>query len=124
VAYLSTQALVGLQGWLDERPSVPCSAVFLNRFNGQFSVTGIQLCLAAYCRKAGIWLTCHQLRHTFARHLVEAGVPVTSVQRLLGHARMRTTETYLSISDSQVQADYQAAMAALSGRLALGIGGG
>jgi site-specific recombinase XerD len=71
----------------------------------------------------GIWLTCHQLRHTFARHLVEAGVPVTSIQRLLGHARLRTTETYLSISDNQVQADYRAAMTMLAGRLALDTGG-
>jgi site-specific recombinase XerD len=123
VAYLSTQTLTVLQAWLDERPSVSCPAVFLNRFNERLTVTGIQLCLAAYCRRVGIWLTCHQLRHTFARHLVEAGVPVTSIQRLLGHARLRTTETYLSISDNQVQADYRAAMTMLAGRLALETGG-
>jgi hypothetical protein len=41
----------------------------------------------------------------------------------LGHARLRTTETYLSISDNQVQADYRAAMTMLAGRLALETGG-
>jgi integrase/recombinase XerC len=123
VAYLSGQALAALGPWLEVRPSVSCPAVFLNRFNERLTVTGIQLCLAAYCRRVGIWLTCHQLRHTFARHLVEAGVPVTSIQRLLGHARLRTTETYLSISDNQVQADYRAAMTMLAGRLALETGG-
>jgi site-specific recombinase XerD len=123
VAYLSGQALAALGTWLEVRPSVSCPAVFLNRFNERLTVTGIQLCLAAYCRRVGIWLTCHQLRHTFARHLVEAGVPVTSIQRLLGHARLRTTETYLSISDNQVQADYRAAMTMLAGRLALDTGG-
>lgn len=67
-----------------------------------------------------MWVTCHQFRHTFARHLVEAGVPVTTIQRLLGHVRIRTTEVYLHISDTQTQADYQAAMAVLAQRLAGG----
>jgi site-specific recombinase XerD len=66
-----------------------------------------------------VWITCHQLRHTFARHLIEARVRVTSLQRLLGHVRLRTTETYLHISDGQVQADYEAAMAEIARRLSL-----
>ena len=61
-------------------------------------------------------MTCHQLRHTFARHLLEAGVPVTTIQRLLGHAQLRTTEIYLHISDGQVQADYEAAMQTIAER--------
>lgn len=119
IAYVSNQALAGLQNWLAMRPVVRSPAVFLNRFGDRFTVTGIQFILAEHCRQAGIWVTCHQLRHTFARHLVEAGVPVTTIQRLLGHARLRTTELYLHISDSQAQADYQAAMAALAERLAI-----
>lgn len=119
VAYLSPQALSALSAWLKVRPVTVEPALFLNRFGGRFSVTGIQLNLAHYCQLAGVWFTCHQLRHTFARHLVEAGVPVTTIQRLLGHARLRTTELYLHVADTQVQADYQAAMAALSERLQL-----
>lgn len=122
VVYLSAQALVALEAWLAVRPKAASPAIFLNRFGQRFSVTGIQLCLAAYCRQTGVWLTCHQLRHTFARHLVEAGVPVTTIQRLLGHVRLRTTETYLHISDGQAQADYQAAMTVLTERLSLGGG--
>jgi site-specific recombinase XerD len=120
VAYLSAQSLAALQDWLAVRPIVAAQAVFLNRIGRRLTVTGIQFILAGYCRQAEIWLTCHQLRHTFARHLVEAGVPVTTIQRLLGHARLRTTETYLHISDGQVQADYQAAITQLAERLALG----
>jgi integrase/recombinase XerD len=75
------------------------------------SVTAIQLRLMHYCREAGVWITCHQLRHTFGRHLVEAGMPVTSIQRLMGHARIRTTQIYLHISDHKLQTDYEAAMA-------------
>jgi site-specific recombinase XerD len=51
-------------------------------------------------------------------------VPVTTIQRLLGHARLRTTEVYLHISDSQVQADYEAAMLEVMLRLPLDILGG
>lgn len=119
VVYLSAQPLAALKKWLTVRPHVEDQAVFLNRFGGRLTVTGIQDRLARYCRQADAWITCHQLRHTFGRHLSEARVPVTSIQRLLGHARLRTTEVYLHISDRQVQADYEAAMAQVAQRLSL-----
>jgi site-specific recombinase XerD len=62
--------------------------------------------LAKYCQKAGIWVTCHQLRHTFASRMIEAGVPVTSVQKILGHASLKTTQLYIEVSDRQVEQDY------------------
>jgi site-specific recombinase XerC len=119
VVYLSAQALAALKAWLAARPNVEDQAVFLNRFGRRLTVTGIQDRLARYCRAAGVWITCHQFRHTFGRHLAEARVPVTSIQRLFGHARLRTTELYFHISDSQVQADYEAAMRDMARRLPL-----
>jgi site-specific recombinase XerC len=110
VAYLSSQPLAALQTWLAVRPNTKDEAVFLNRFGHRLTVTGIQDRLAGYCRKAGLWVTCHQFRHTLGRHLTEARLPVTSIQRLFGHARLRSTEVYLHISDAQVQEDYEAAM--------------
>lgn len=110
VAYLSSQPLAALKAWLEIRPQVRDQAVFINRFGRRISVTGIQDRLARYCCKAGLWVTCHQLRHTFGRHLTEARLPVTSIQRLFGHARLKSTEVYLHISDAQAQEDYQAAM--------------
>lgn len=116
VVYLSAQPLAALQAWLVLRPPVDDQAVFLSRFNRRLTVTGIQLRSAEYCQRAGVWITCHQFRHTFGRHLTEARVPVTSIQRLLGHVRLRTTEVYLHVSDQQVQADYEAAMAQITDR--------
>jgi site-specific recombinase XerD len=110
VAYLSSQPLAALKIWLEIRPKVRDEAVFVNRFGKRLSVTGIQDRLAGYCRAAGIWMTCHQFRHTFGRHLTEARVPVTSIQRLFGHAQLQSTEVYLHISDAQAQEDYLAAM--------------
>jgi integrase/recombinase XerD len=119
VVYLSAQAMAALETWLAVRPPGDEQAVFVNRFRKRLTVTGIQLQLAAYCQRAGVWITCHQLRHTFGRHLVEARVPVTTIQKLMGHARLRTTEVYLHISDKQVQADYEAAMEQVMERMSL-----
>ncbi len=119
VVYLSAQPLATLKAWLTIRPTVEEQAVFLNRFGRRFTVTGIQLRLADYCHQADVWITCHQFRHTFGRHLTEARVPVTSIQRLLGHVRLRTTEVYIHISDRQVQADYEAAMRQITCQLKL-----
>jgi len=110
VAYLSAQPLAALQTWLTIRPSAQDEAVFLNRFGRRLTVTGIQDRLAGYCNKAGLWMTCHQFRHTYGRHLTEARVPITTIQRLFGHVRLRSSEVYLHISDAQVQADYEIAM--------------
>lgn len=126
VAYLSAQTLDALLAWLAIRPEAADQALFLNRFGRRFTVTGIQLCLASHCRQADVWITCHQLRHTFGRHMVEARMPVTSLQRLMGHARIRTTQIYMHISDRQacterrrsVQEDYEAAMEQVARRLA------
>jgi integrase/recombinase XerD len=119
VAYLSSQAFAALELWLTLRPVVEEQAVFISRLARRLSVRMIQHCLACYCRQAGVQVSCHQLRHTFGRHLVEAGMPVTSIQRLLGHARIRTTQTYLHISDRQVQADYEVAIAYIDAQLML-----
>jgi len=119
VVYLSSQAMAALETWLKQRPNGSERAVFVNRSGKRLTVTGIQLLLAAYCERAGVWVTCHQLRHTFGRHLVEARVPVTTIQKLMGHARIRTTEIYLHISDTQVQANYEAAMEQVMERLSL-----
>jgi site-specific recombinase XerD len=109
-AYLSSQTVRSLMVWLTHRPTATSQALFLNKYNQRLTVSGIQDRLARYCRQAGIWITCHQLRHTFGRHLTEAQVPVTSIQKLLGHAQLRSTEVYMHISDPKVQQDYETAM--------------
>jgi site-specific recombinase XerD len=127
VVYLSAQALAALQDWLavrlDTEGIVDGDAVFTGRLGRRLSVRMIQHGLTCYCRQAGVSVSCHQLRHTFGRHLVEAGMRVTSIQRLMGHSRIRTTQIYLHISDRQVQDDYDAAMVEIDRRLLLGGGG-
>jgi site-specific recombinase XerC len=66
-----------------------------------------------------VWVTCHQLRHTLGRHLAERRVQPTSIQRLFGHARLKTTESYIHISDRVVMTDYAVAMQDVAQRLPL-----
>ena len=89
--------------------------VFLSYQNEGLSTTAIHKRLAVYRKKAGIHLTAHQLRHSFANDLVMADVPVTSIQKLLGHAWLSTTQNYVAANDPKVQADFYAAAEQLAG---------
>jgi site-specific recombinase XerD len=115
IVYLAADAEGALLDWLSVRAAAPHAFVFPNRFGAPITVTGIPLQIAAYGRRAGVRLTCHQLRHTFARQLIEVGTPVTTVQRLLGHGSLRSTQRYLSLADPIVHRDYDMAMTRLLG---------
>ena len=111
VVYLSAAAAQLLDEYLKERAEDSPPQIFLNYQGQPISITGIQLRLAHYCRRADIWVTCHQLRHTYASRMIAADVPITSVQKLLGHNSIYTTQLYIEVTDNKVKREYQAAMA-------------
>ncbi len=113
MVYLAADAEGALLDWLGVRPQASHGFVFTNRFGRPITITGIQLQIAGYGRRLGLRLSCHQLRHTFARQLIEVGTPVTTVQRLLGHGSLRSTQRYLSLADPIVHRDYDTAMTRL-----------
>jgi integrase len=75
--------------------------------------------LHTYGRRCGVRVTPHQLRHSCATLLLNAGAPVLSVQMLLGHKYVDTTLGYARLYDGTVAADYFAAMAVVERRIAL-----
>jgi len=113
--YLSPQAERTLRAYLAERPRAASDFVFLSYQGEGLSTTAIHYRLMHYRAQAGVTLTAHRLRHTFANDLVSADMPVTSIQKLLGHAWLETTQTYVAANDRQVQADYDAASRKLEG---------
>jgi len=112
---LSEDSYAVLQAWLAERQPGPYPHVFLNeRDGGPLSENGIEYRLRGYGKQAGIPVTPHQLRHTYARQLTEAGMPITSLGKLMGHAQVSTTQIYTAGADPELAQAYQQAM----GRLA------
>jgi site-specific recombinase XerD len=107
--YLSPQAERTLRAYLVERPQVASPFVFLSYQGHGLSTTAIHYRLMAYRDQTGVTLSAHRLRHSFANDLVSVDVPVTSIQKLLGHAWLETTQTYVAANDRQVAADYFAA---------------
>ena len=114
VVYLSATAAQFLDEYLKERPQNGAAQIFLNYQGQPISITGIQLRLARYCHQANIWITSHQLRHTYASRLIGADVPITSVQKLLGHSSIHTTQLYVHVADSKVEKDYHDAVSKIT----------
>lgn len=115
VVYLSDQARQAVQTYLAERPSTPNDFLVLSYQLAGLSTTAIHKRLMRYRAAAGIHLTAHQLRHTFANDLVSADVPVTTIQKLMGHAWLVSTQTYIAANDRKVQADFYTAAQQLDG---------
>jgi len=107
--YLSPQAERALRAYLAERPAVTSDFVFLSYQQAGLSTTAIHKRLMRYRETAGVSLSAHRLRHSFAHDLLSADVPVTTIQKLLGHAWLESTQTYAQANDPQVRADFYAA---------------
>jgi site-specific recombinase XerD len=63
-----------------------------------------------YAQKSGIEVSCHHLRHTMATQLLNADADLVTIQDLLGHSRITTTQSYCRVSNLKVQRDYYKAI--------------
>ncbi len=107
------QAVHALRVYLqDARPELARSrrekALFINRRGERLTRQGFWLILKNYAKAANIPndVTPHTLRHSFATHMLRGGAPLRSVQELLGHANISTTQVYTQLTDAHVRRVY------------------
>ena len=108
---MGTEAVQEIRAWMEEgRPGVlkgrPSKFVFVTSRGGKLTRQGFWKALGAYGKQAGIFrgLSPHVLRHTFATHLLDGGADLRSLQTMLGHADIGTTQIYTHVAKSRLRA--------------------
>ena len=114
VVYVSQDGMNALVAYLKARPKSKAKHIFLvekGPCRGKpLSVRGIQKRMEHYARKAGLRTSSHHLRHTMATQMLNAGADLATIQDLLGHKSVTTTQRYCKVSNLKVQTDYFKAM--------------
>lgn len=114
LAPLTESAQEALGCWLERRAQLAPAgerALFVGVRGKRLNRREAQRIVAELCRRAGLPqpVSPHGLRHSFATHLLEAGADLRSVQELLGHARLATTQRYTHLNLAHLMAVYDKA---------------
>ena len=90
---------------------VPLAPIFTNKFGKRITTRSVARMLEKYLKETGLDLRTspHTLRHSFATHLLDRGADIRSVQELLGHKSLVTTQIYTHVSTANLRAAYEKA---------------
>lgn len=114
IVFISNDAATALASYLRERPATSEKRIFLaekGRCKGlPISARAIQKRAELYAKVSGVPVTCHRLRHTMATQLLNANADLVSIQEILGHTKIKTTQRYSKLSNLKAQRDYFQAM--------------
>jgi site-specific recombinase XerD len=94
-----------------EKKKKESDALFLNKNGKRISTRGVRNIVWKYLRRAGIrqGVSPHTLRHSFATHLLNRGADLRSVQELLGHVNLSTTQIYTHLTTERLKNVYDKA---------------
>lgn len=112
VVYMSDRVVMSLRRQLDSQSDQNSLHLFPTR-NGFLSPRGLQRRLVKRGRECNVSVTAQRLRHTFASQMLTTGMPVTSLQRYLGHEELDTTMLYAEVADPLLQKDYYLGISAI-----------
>ncbi len=113
VVYMSEDARSALLAYLAKRSSKARELFLVQKgpMRGKpLSVRGIQKRIEYYARESKLNVSCHRLRHTMATQLLNADADLATIQDLLGHGQITTTQRYCRVANLKVQRDYYKAM--------------
>jgi site-specific recombinase XerD len=113
VVYISEDARSALLAYLAKRSSKARGLFLVQKgpMRGKpLSVRGIQKRIEYYARRSVLNVSCHRLRHTMATQLLNADADLATIQDLLGHGQITTTQRYCRVANLKVQRDYYKAM--------------
>ncbi len=113
VVYLSNDARAVLETYLAKRASKARHIFLVQKgpLTGKpLSVRGIQKRIEYYARESKLHISCHSLRHTMATQLLNADADISTIQDLLGHTHITTTQRDCKVSNLKIQRDYYKAM--------------
>jgi len=107
---IGEQALNAIKKYIDQRKK-KSDAVFLNKSGKRISDRGVRNIVSKYIRLASLrqGISPHSLRHSFATHLLNRGADLRSVQELLGHANLSTTQIYTHLTTEKLKSVYDKA---------------
>jgi len=112
MVYISDTVAMALQQHLATRYAQTAGYVFANR-SGFMTPRCLQRRLVGYGKQCDVSVNARRLRHTFASQMLAASMPVTSLQRYLGHEHLDTTMIYAEVSDPMLQQDYYQGITAM-----------
>ncbi|PIT98181.1 MAG: hypothetical protein COT71_02085 [Candidatus Andersenbacteria bacterium CG10_big_fil_rev_8_21_14_0_10_54_11] len=105
VVFLSPRAVRYLQLWLKRHPDT-CEALFTTVYGDEpqrMSLRALHNAVKKCARRAGLEMSAHTMRHTFSTYMLNHGVDLYALMKMLGHAQLTTTQVYLHVTNPSLR---------------------